>query len=160
MSDPELEGEVIWIAASNEPSLIDSALKRAGRFDLTIPFLRPDGDARRDILSIQFQERGAQIDLDEAQWEHVLSETEGYTGAELEGVAKGAIWNRLVDGVTDEPVDIPFELVERALSEYQPPVNREQYQQMEDEALLETTAVDILSPAQRKRREHLIEELH
>jgi AAA+ superfamily predicted ATPase len=157
MSDPELEGEVIWIGASNEPQQIDPALKRAGRFDLTIPFFRPTPDARRQIFRIQFEERDAVVDFSESEWEQIVDWMEGYTGAEIEGLAKEAIWQELVDGSISEPVEIPFESVRDAFETYQPPVNRTEYRRMENEALLEITAVDMLTEEQRGRRDRLLD---
>jgi transitional endoplasmic reticulum ATPase len=157
MSDPELEGEVIWIGASNEPAKIDAALKRSGRFDLRIPFLRPPEEARKDILRLQFQQRGASIDFDADQWKQVLTATDGYTGAELESIAKEAIWNHLVADGDTQNVVIPFAAMESALESFQPPVDRSEYHRMEQAALREVTAVDMLPDEYRKQRMELIE---
>ncbi|GAB3413994.1 hypothetical protein GCM10027435_08590 [Haloparvum alkalitolerans] len=155
MSDPELEGEVIWIGASNEPHKIDPALKRAGRFDLTIPFLRPDAEARRAILEVNFGRREATPALDESDWAELVERTEGYTGAELERVAKEAVWNHLAANGTGEGSTIPAEAVLDALETYQPPANRSEYRRMEDEALEEVTAVDLLPDRYKQRRREL-----
>lgn len=50
MSDSELRGKVLWIAASNRPDMIDTALLRVGRFDVKIPFFPPSWIERADIL--------------------------------------------------------------------------------------------------------------
>lgn len=155
MSDPELEGEVIWIGASNEPRKIDPALKRAGRFDLTIPFLRPDEEARRAILRVNFEQREATPNLSQSDWATVVDRTEGYTGAELERVAKEAIWNHLAASGTSEGSTIPAAAVLEALETYQPPANRSEYRRMEDEALAEVTAVDLLPDRYKERRREL-----
>lgn len=157
MSNPELDGEVVWIGASNEPSQIDAALKRAGRFDMTIPFLRPGETARQDILQVNVEERGAGIDLSSTAWSRVLEETEGYTGAELERVAKEAIWTELLDNTSPENVTVDEDSLKRALSAYEPPTNRTSFQRMEDDALVEVTAVDMLTSEQQSRRKQLLE---
>ena len=157
MSDPDLDGEVVWIGASNEPSQIDPALKRAGRFDMTIPFLRPDKTARKDILQVNFEDRSASIDLSSNAWNRVLGKTEGYTGAELERVAKEAIWTELLDNTSPENVTVDEKSLDRALSAYEPPANRASFQRMEDDALVEVTAVDMLTPTQQSRRKQLLE---
>jgi len=155
MSDPELEGEVIWIGASNEPRKIDPALKRAGRFDLTIPFLRPDEKARHDILRVNFERREASPDIDEHGWSQIIERTEGYTGAELERVAKEAIWNHLASNGTDDGSTIPAEAIFEALETYQPPANRSEYRRMEEQAIEEVTAVDLLPDRYEQDRQEL-----
>ncbi|KKT82485.1 MAG: hypothetical protein A2925_03300 [Candidatus Yanofskybacteria bacterium RIFCSPLOWO2_01_FULL_44_22] len=50
MSDTNLRGKVMWIAASNRPDLIDPALLRDGRFDDKIPFFPPSAKERVDIV--------------------------------------------------------------------------------------------------------------
>ena len=45
-------GKVIVIAATNRPNAVDSALRRAGRFDREIEFPVPDRDGRLEILKI------------------------------------------------------------------------------------------------------------
>lgn len=51
MSDTDLRGKVLWIAASNRPDLLDAALLRTGRFDEKIPFFPPSRRERSDILA-------------------------------------------------------------------------------------------------------------
>lgn len=156
MSDPELDGQVIWVAASNEPTQIDPALKRAGRFDLTVPFVRPGTDARCSILNVHLRDRDATVDLSSADWEWVIDRTAGYTGAELERVAKEAIWTGLSDGSDGDDVTVDADAIRAALEAYSPPVNRREFRRMEDEALVEVTAVDMLTEAQRERRDQLV----
>lgn len=50
MSDTNLRGKLLWIAASNRPDLIDVALIREGRFDEKIPFFPPTMAERALIL--------------------------------------------------------------------------------------------------------------
>lgn len=158
MSDPELDGRVIWIGASNEPQQIDPALKRAGRFDLTVPFLRPSGAARREILSVHLANRGVRTSLSDDEWERIVAETAGYTGAELESVAKKAIRERLLSDSDASTVTVRFDDLRAAIAAYEPPADRREFRRMEDQALVEVTAVDMLSDKQRERREALIEE--
>jgi len=153
MSDPALEGEVIWIGASNKPEDIDPALKRAGRFDMTIPFLRPDSEARRDILEVNFTQREATPDLSEDEWAELVERTAGYTGAELERVVKEAIWNHVATTGADGEPTIPSSAVLQALESYQPPAKRSEYDEMEQAALEEVTAVDLLPERYSQRRQ-------
>jgi SpoVK/Ycf46/Vps4 family AAA+-type ATPase len=49
LSDPTIHGRVLFIAATNRPDLIDSAVGREGRFAVKIPFLIPNLDGRPSI---------------------------------------------------------------------------------------------------------------
>jgi hypothetical protein len=86
-----------------------------------------------------------------------LTATDGYTGAELESIAKEAIWNHLVADGDTQNVVIPFAAMESALESFQPPVDRSEYHRMEQAALREVTAVDMLPDEYRKQRMELIE---
>lgn len=50
MSDTALRGKVFWIAASNRPDMLDSALMREGRFDDKVPFVPPNAAERAKIF--------------------------------------------------------------------------------------------------------------
>lgn len=92
MSDTSLRGKVLWIAASNRPDLIDAALKRAGRFDMTIPFFLPDKQARKAIFKIHLQNSEIDISsISDENWSIVVQQTKGFTGAEIEVVANEVI---------------------------------------------------------------------
>ncbi|MCW5711575.1 AAA family ATPase [Shinella sp.] len=78
----EREG-VIVVGATNDPSGIDTAVRRSGRLDRHIEIPLPDGKARAAILR---QHLGV-FALDLAELER---ETEGMSGADLERVARDA----------------------------------------------------------------------
>lgn len=156
MSDPELDGKVIWIGASNEPSDIDPALKRAGRFDLVLPFFRPSPEARQEIFQVHFSQRDITTTLTEDEWGTVIRETEGYTGAEIESVVKEAIWTHLTEDNDTDNIRVTYDDLETALGTYNPPAKRTDFRRMENEALLEITAVDMLTDEQQKRRKELV----
>jgi SpoVK/Ycf46/Vps4 family AAA+-type ATPase len=60
MSDTDLRGKTLWIAASNRPDLIDPAMLREGRFDEKIPFFLPNAKERGEILEAILQKMKAQ----------------------------------------------------------------------------------------------------
>jgi cell division protease FtsH len=71
---------IILIAATNRPDVLDPALLRPGRFDRQIVVDRPDRSGRRQILAVHAKGKplAPEIDLDE-----LAAETPGFTGAEL-----------------------------------------------------------------------------
>lgn len=69
-SDPKIHGQVIIFAATNRPDLLDSAVKRAGRFGIKIPFLIPTKESRPSIWKallrkeiIRFSLSGLELDV-------------------------------------------------------------------------------------------------
>lgn len=73
---------VIVIGATNHPDNIDSALMRPGRLDRHIAIELPDADARSAILQYHLQ---ATVDVSS-----VVARAEGFSGADLERVARDA----------------------------------------------------------------------
>ena len=78
---------VVVIAATNRPDILDPALLRPGRFDRLIYVPPPDKKARLEILRIHTRKMPLADDVD---LEKLAEMTEGYTGADLEAVAREA----------------------------------------------------------------------
>ncbi len=78
---------VVLIGATNRPNLVDPALLRPGRFDELIYVGVPDRAGRRRILGIQTQKMPLADDVD---LDAVASQTERFTGADLEDVVRRA----------------------------------------------------------------------
>ncbi|MBU0484881.1 MAG: ATP-dependent zinc metalloprotease FtsH [Proteobacteria bacterium] len=74
------DDNIIVIAATNRPDILDPALLRPGRFDRMISVLPPDVKGRREILEVHVKKVkvSESVDLDE-----VARSTPGFTGAEL-----------------------------------------------------------------------------
>jgi cell division protease FtsH len=72
--------DIIVIAATNRPDVLDPALLRPGRFDRQIPVDPPDRRARRQILEVHARGKplSAHVDLD-----RLAAATPGFTGADL-----------------------------------------------------------------------------
>jgi AAA+ superfamily predicted ATPase len=104
LADTSHRGEIVFLAATNRPDLMDAALRRPGRFDKKIPFLVLDRDERRTVFRVlarRYLGHDANIS-DEA-----LDGAEGWTGAEIEAAVVKA-----VEIVEDEGIEI-----DRALGE-------------------------------------------
>ena len=76
----DIKDNVIIMAATNRPDVLDAALLRPGRFDRQILVDRPDLKGRREILKIHTRGKplGKEIDL-----EVLARRTPGFTGADL-----------------------------------------------------------------------------
>ena len=83
----EARGEVRIIAATNRFDMLDRAILRPGRFDRLIEVPEPDTDGRERIFEIHTREM--RID-DSTDFEELATETEGYSGAEIESVTTEA----------------------------------------------------------------------
>ncbi|GAA3300986.1 MULTISPECIES: ATP-dependent zinc metalloprotease FtsH [Glutamicibacter] len=100
---------VILIAATNRPDVLDPALLRPGRFDRQIPVEAPDLKGREQILSVHAKGKpmDATVDLNA-----VAKKTPGYTGADLANVLNEAALltarsnaNLIDDRALDEAID-------------------------------------------------------
>ena len=83
----EANGQVILIAATNRPDVLDPALLRPGRFDRQIPVDRPDLKGRAAILAVHA--RGKPI-AKAVNLEEFAKRTPGFTGADLANVLNEA----------------------------------------------------------------------
>jgi transitional endoplasmic reticulum ATPase len=78
---------VIVIAATNIPNILDPALRRPGRFDREISIPIPDRNGRREILEIH--SRGMPL-AEEVDIAHLAEITHGFVGADLEALCREA----------------------------------------------------------------------
>ncbi|MFN8492685.1 MAG: ATP-dependent zinc metalloprotease FtsH [Caldilineaceae bacterium] len=78
---------VILIAATNRPDILDPALLRPGRFDRRVTMDRPDIQGRRAILNVHVKGKPIAPDVD---LEGIARQTPGFVGADLENVVNEA----------------------------------------------------------------------
>ncbi|GGL53477.1 CDC48 family AAA ATPase [Halocalculus aciditolerans] len=142
----ELDGiedleDVVVIATTNRPDLIDSALLRPGRLDRHVHVPVPDRDAREAILEVHTRNKPLADDVDLAD---VARRTDGFVGADLEALAREATMNatrEFINSVDPEEaiesvgnVRVTADHFEQALDEVTPSVDedvREQYDEIE-----------------------------
>ena len=76
----EMKDNIILIAATNRPDILDPALLRPGRFDRQVVVDRPDRKGRKHILEVHTRGKplAQNIDLDT-----LAGQTPGFTGADL-----------------------------------------------------------------------------
>ncbi len=87
-------GEVVVIAATNQPNLLDSALRRGGRFDREIEIGIPDRNGRLEIL--QVHTRGMPL-AEDVDLESLADITYGFVGADISSLSKEAAMHALRD---------------------------------------------------------------
>jgi cell division protease FtsH len=78
---------VILLAATNRPEVLDSALRRPGRFDRQIVVDRPDKIGREAILKIHAKDVRISPDVD---WSKLAARTPGFAGADLANLVNEA----------------------------------------------------------------------
>jgi cell division protease FtsH len=83
----EMKDNIILIAATNRPDILDPALLRPGRFDRQIVVDRPDRNGRKKILEVHTKGKpiDTSIDLDT-----LAAGTPGFTGADLANLVNEA----------------------------------------------------------------------
>lgn len=89
----ELDGleslkNVVVVAATNRPDIIDPALLRSGRFDRLLFVGPPDKDGRYDILKIHTMNIP---NSDDVGLEELSELTEGYVGSDLDSLCREAV---------------------------------------------------------------------
>ena len=87
---------VIIIAATNRPDIIDSALLRPGRFDRLLFVPPPDLEARKQIFKIHTRKTPL---ADDVNLDELARKTDGYTGADIASLANTgvmlALWEHI-----------------------------------------------------------------
>jgi len=136
----ELE-DVVVVATTNRPDLIDSALLRPGRLDRHVHVPVPDEDARRAIFDVHTRNKplADDVDLDE-----LATRTDGFVGADIEALCREATMNatrEFIRTVAPEEAEesvgnvrVTMAHFEDALDEVGPSVDedvREQYDEIE-----------------------------
>ena len=83
----EMKDNIILIAATNRPDILDPALLRPGRFDRQVVVDRPDRKGRARILEVHTRGKplAKEIDLD-----NLAGQTPGFTGADLANLVNEA----------------------------------------------------------------------
>jgi cell division protease FtsH len=83
----EMKDNIILIAATNRPDILDPALLRPGRFDRQVVVDRPDRKGRARILEVHTRGKplAKEIDVD-----NLAGQTPGFTGADLANLVNEA----------------------------------------------------------------------
>jgi transitional endoplasmic reticulum ATPase len=84
----EILTNVVVIAATNRPDIVDPALLRPGRFDRLLYVPPPDKNSRLQIIKIHTKKKPLAEDIN---MDDLVQHTEGYTGADIASLASAAV---------------------------------------------------------------------
>ena len=111
--------DIIVIAATNRPDIVDSAVLRPGRFDRLIYVPEPDEAARLEIFKIHTKNMPLSNDVDIKA--HRM--TKGYSGADISSVCREAAMNALRRDINAK--EVTFSDFEKAMAEVPPSISPE-----------------------------------
>ncbi|NPE26900.1 CDC48 family AAA ATPase [Methanococcoides sp. SA1] len=124
---------VIVVGATNRPDILDPALMRPGRFDRIVYVPVPESEGRLEILKIHTEKMPLDKSVD---LKKISEETEGYTGADLESLAREAAMLALREDIETKKVKKDHFL--QAMNKVSPSVSKndqERYKQIESKYL-------------------------
>ena len=120
----ELDGleepkDVVIIAATNRPDILDPALLRPGRLDRIVLVPVPSKEARYDIFKVHTKNMPLAEDVD---LKKLAEKTEGYTGADIEAICREAAMIALRENLNAEKVESRH--FEEAMKKIRPSVKK------------------------------------
>ncbi|MDD3084083.1 MAG: AAA family ATPase, partial [Candidatus ainarchaeum sp.] len=135
----ELDGveslkDVIFIAATNRPDLIDPALLRPGRIDKLVRVPAPDEKAREKILEVHTKKVKLAKNV---SIKNIASKTNGFSGADLEGLVRESALLVLKEN-NMKPNEIEMRHFEQIIKKMNPTIDSESekaYDEFKEKAL-------------------------
>ncbi len=143
MDGLERTKDVVVIAATNRPDILDPALLRPGRFDRIIYVPPPDEEARYQILKIHTRRMPLDSDVDLRE---IARRTEYYTGADLEAVVIEAALSAAREDINIQKVSRRH--FEKALEKVRPSLSPEIVKSYEELAKRVKKSAEIPSDRQ------------
>ncbi|MGA2237614.1 MAG: CDC48 family AAA ATPase [Candidatus Bathyarchaeia archaeon] len=110
---------VVVIAATNRPDILDPAVMRPGRFDRLIDVPAPDSKALTQIFKIHARDMPLSKDVD---LQEIAVKAKGYSGADVEALCREAAMNALRESIDSKEVtrkdfDEAMETIKPSISE-------------------------------------------
>ncbi len=124
--------DVVIMAATNRPDLIDPALLRPGRFERLIYVPPPDEESRYKIFQVHTKNMKLADDVDLRE---LARRTEGYSGADIAAVCREAGLNAIRRAIREgkEHVDgVSIKDFEEALKKVKPSLTKEMIREYEE----------------------------
>jgi transitional endoplasmic reticulum ATPase len=92
--------DVVVLAATNRPDLVDQALLRPGRFDTVVELPLPDEESRLAILQVHCRRHRLSADVCLTR---IAAATEGSSGADLEALCRAAVMHAMRESIQRDP---------------------------------------------------------
>ncbi|MFD1686516.1 CDC48 family AAA ATPase [Halobellus litoreus] len=127
----EENGDVMVIAATNRPDMIDPALIRSGRFDRLVLIGQPEEEGREQILKIHTRNSPLAPDV---SLREIAEITDGYVGSDLQTIAREAAIEALRED--DDAEEIEMRHFRQAMESVRPTITDDlldYYEQMQDQ---------------------------
>ncbi|MBR9676334.1 CDC48 family AAA ATPase [Candidatus Woesearchaeota archaeon] len=112
--------DIVVIAATNRPDIVDTALLRPGRFDRIVLVGAPNEKARHQIFKVHTQNMKISKDVDIID---LSKKTEGYAGADIESVCREAAILALRDNINVKEVSDKY--FDDALKKVRPSISKD-----------------------------------
>lgn len=112
MDSLKSNSNVMVIAATNRPNVIESALRRPGRFDRELEIAIPDEEGREEILKIKTKDMKMDDDVCLHQ---IAMDTHGYVGADLSQLTLEAALQCIRSNIVHFDVDSEEPISDEAL---------------------------------------------
>ncbi|MGM5481906.1 MAG: CDC48 family AAA ATPase [Nanobdellota archaeon] len=111
--------DVIVVAATNRPDLMDTALLRPGRFDRIVMAPVPDEKTRKKIFEVHLKS----MPVEGVDSQYLTKKSEGYVGADIEAVCREAGMLALRDDLEAKVVTKKY--FDQAFSKVRPSASKE-----------------------------------
>lgn len=111
--------DIIVIAATNRPDILDPALLRPGRFDRVIEIPMPNEEARLKILKVHTR----RMPLKAVSLEKLAKLTDGYSGADIENLCREAGMEAIRENIKAK--NITMKHFDRAMKRIKPTMRKE-----------------------------------
>lgn len=121
--------DVVIIAATNRPDMVDTALLRPGRFDRIILTPVPDEKTRLKIFKVHTEG----MPLKDINLEALTKKTEGYVGSDIESICREAAIFALREDMESKEISVRH--FEKAIEKVPPSISKEiekAYSEMRD----------------------------
>jgi transitional endoplasmic reticulum ATPase len=136
--------DVVVIATTNRPDMLDPALLRPGRFDRIITTTIPDRESRLKIFEIHTRNMPLAKDVN---LKKLTEKTDSYVGADVEALCREAAIVALREDM--ETKEVKMEHFEKALERVKPSIRKEdarKYEQIEESYLKAARTSQITRP--------------
>lgn len=121
--------DVVVIAATNRPDMLDTALLRPGRFDRIVRTDVPNESSRLEIFKVHTKN----MPINGVKLEKLAKETQGYVGADIEAICREAAMIALRENMDTK--DVKQKHFEKAMEKVRPSVDKDiekSYVELED----------------------------